>query len=235
MRYEVTRAFQHFLTSQAYFIKTVAILGGSSNDPEVNVIASLYPDAEIYFFDIDNPLGDMNYTYLDFNETTSIPEFESHFDLIVSSQVLEHIWNHANYFLLLAAMTHEGSLVWLNCPKSNLEHGSPHYYAAGFTASYLANNLSKQGFEVLQSDETGNKRYYLAVHFGRYWQTPEENSNPLLKYNFQPGTKLGILRKFLIELPSRLLLTFIPQGKSSESEWATESYVGARRKRSITD
>jgi hypothetical protein len=231
MRYEVTQAFMSFLVSQEPSVKTVAILGGSSRDPEVRVLESLFPDAKTYFFDIDNPTSDANFIYLDINDTFSIPEFNSFFDLVVSSQVLEHIWNHANYFSLVTDMTHRGSLVWLNCPKSNLEHGSPHYYAAGFTASYLANNLSKQGFQVLHSGEAGNKRYYLAVHFARYWQTPQENSNPLLRYNFQPGTKLGILRKFLLELPSRLLLTVIPQGKSKESEWATESYVGARKER----
>ena len=226
MRSEVTQRFNSFLTGQNRAIEKVAILGGSSRDPEVRIIELLYPKSLIAYFDIENPNQDTNFTYLDINESSSLEKFEGYFDLVVSSQVLEHIWNHENYFELLRRLTHEGSLLWINCPRSNLEHGSPHYYAAGFTAPYLSKNLNRRGFQELESGEIGNKRYYLAVHFARYWQTPEENKSPVLKYNFQPGTMLGISRKFLVELPSRLLLAILPQAYSTESCWATESYVG---------
>lgn len=226
MRHEVARMFKSFLTSQRKSIQTVAIIGGSSLDPEVRIIELLYPDSQIFFFDIENANEDSNFIFLDINESPSPGNFKESFDLIVSSQVLEHIWNHRNYFELFRTLTHEGSLVWINCPRSNLEHGSPHYYAAGFTASYLSKNLGLRGFLELESGEIGNKRYYLAVHFARYWQTPEENAHPVFNYNFQPGTTLGVLRKFLVELPSRLFLAFIPKAHSIDSQWATESYVG---------
>lgn len=229
MRHLVTKAFKTFLENQTIEIGLVAIVGGSSMDPEVDVIKEMYPGAIIHYFDIDNPANDANFRYLDINSTHSIPEFTNCFDLIVSSQVLEHIWNHEYFFDLISDMSHPGGLIWINCPRSNLEHGSPHYFSAGFTSSYLESNFSKHGFEITNSGEVGNKRYYLATHFARYWQTSDENRRPLLKYNFQPGSNLGILKKFIFELPSRLLLVLLPNANSTETKWATESFIGARK------
>lgn len=229
MRYEVTRMFGLFLATRKESVGKIAIIGGSSLDPEVSLLQEIYPKATIYFFDIANPRSDENFNFLDINETGTIPGFESSFDLVVCSQVLEHVWNHSNFFSILECITQENGFVWLNCPKSNLEHGSPHYFSAGFTASYLSNNLKLRNFMILDSGEIGNKRYYLATHMARYWQTPQENRRPIRGYNFQPGSRLGVLRKFLRELPSRVMLALITEPMSKESMWATESYVAARK------
>jgi hypothetical protein len=229
MRHEVTKKFEKFLASQNATIERVAIIGGSSLDPEASQIKEIYPNATIDYFDIANPEEDEKFFFLDINESHTIDGFESKYDLVVSSQVLEHVWNHSNYFSIFERITRENGLIWVNCPKSNLEHGSPHYFSAGFTASYLTKNLGIRNFTILESGEIGNKRYYLATHLARYWQTPEENKKPIICYNFQPGTKLGVLRKFLREFPMRLFLVLIPKPMSEDTIWATESYAAGRK------
>jgi SAM-dependent methyltransferase len=232
MRHEVTKMFEKFLASQNLTVRKVAIIGGSSLDPEACLVKEIYPKALVHFFDIANPEEDEMFFFLDINKSETIHGFEATFDLVISSQVLEHIWNHSNFFSILERITREDGLIWLNCPKSNLEHGSPHYFSAGFTSSYLTKNLGSRNFAILDAGEIGNKRYYLATHLARYWQTPGENRRPIRSYNFQPGTKLGVLRKFLREFPVRVLLVLIPKPMSEDSAWATESYAAGRKNRS---
>jgi len=184
--------------------------------------------AEFHYLNIDNPTQDSNFHLIDINEISSIPDFRLYFDLVISSQVIEHIWNHPNYFDLLCNLVRPSGLIWVNCPKSNMVHGSPHFFSAGFTSTYLAKNLESRNCEILDSGEIGNRRYYLGTHFARYWQTPKENRHPLLKYNFQPGTLHGIVWKFIRELPSRILLTTIKATDSENQEYATESFAWAK-------
>ena len=230
MRNEVTLEFTKFISKKGITVKSVAIIGGNSRDPEVEVIIRNFPEAEIFYFDIANNGNDANFQELDLNNDLSGIEIKRKFDLVVSSQVLEHIWNHSNFFNTIVNFTNPTGLIWINCPKSNFVHGSPHYYSAGFTSTYLEMNLKHHDCQVLESGEIGNKRYYLAVHLARYWQSPEENEHPIRGYNFQPGSKLGVARKFLKDLPVRLYLSIVPRRDSDGKDFATEAYVGAQRK-----
>jgi SAM-dependent methyltransferase len=229
MREVVTEKFKEFIFSQANSIENVAVVGGNSEDPEVATVSRQFPDAEFHYFNINNSNEDSNFHTLDINKVTPQSIENMQFDIVVSSQVLEHIWNHHNYFKLLVAITKPRGLIWLNCPKSNMVHGSPDYFSAGFTASYLSRNLEHHGCEILLASEVGNRRYYLGIHFARYWQTLEENRHPLWKYRFAPGSFLGVLRKFIRNFPSRVLLSLVRLEDPSNNDFATESMVGARK------
>lgn len=229
MRQEVTERFKEFISSQANSLEKVGVIGGSSGDPEVAAVTYLFPEVTFYYLNITNSCNDANFHAIDVNESNSYFVKNMQFDLVVSSQVLEHIWNHHNYFNLLVEITKPRGLIWLNCPKSNMVHGSPDYFSAGFTASYLSRNLEHRGCEILLTSEVGNRRYYLGIHLGRYWQTPEENRHPLWKYKFAPGSFLGVLKKFVKNFPSRIVLSLVRLEDPSNKEFATESMVGARK------
>ena len=230
MREVVTERFKEFISSQANSVGNVAVIGGNSEDPEVATLTCLFPEVEFHYFNITNSCNDANFHALDLNESN--PQFikNMQFDLVISSQVLEHIWNHDNYFKIVVEITKPTGLIWLNCPKSNMVHGSPDYFSAGFTASYLSRNLENHGCEILLAAEVGNRRYYLGIHLGRYWQTREENRHPLWKYKFAPGSFLGVLKKFVRNFPSRVLLSLVRLEDPSNNDFATESMVGARKK-----
>jgi hypothetical protein len=228
MRNEVTKIFSNLLGSTEENITRVAVLGGTSSDPEAKVLKERFPLVEFHFLNIDNPTQDSNFHLIDINESSSLPNYKYYFDLVVSSQVIEHIWNHHNFFELLCDLVRPSGLIWVNCPKSNMVHGSPHFFSAGFTSTYLAKNLENRNCKILDSGEIGNRRYYLGIHFARYWQTSDENRHPLLRYNFQSGTFHGIVWKFIKDLPSRVLLTSIQATDSRNQEFATESFVWAK-------
>jgi hypothetical protein len=96
------------------------------------------------------------------------------------------------------------------------------------TSNYLVKNLETRSVQTIVSGQLGNKRYYMATHFARYWQTSKENKHPILGYNFQKGTLLGVAEKFILGLPSRIILIFMSRVHDSKYEYSTEAYVGAR-------
>lgn len=194
MRNLVVEEFQKWLVTSKPAISTVAVVGGTSADPEVAVVNKLLPDATIHFFGIDNSRNDANYSTLDLNSNprTNMAKF----DLVISSQVLEHVWNLANAFDNLSQLTKQGSYLWVNCPASNMAHGSPAYYSAGYTDGYIAENLKHRNFDVLISKTIGSKRNYFMTHTLRFWPTEAELRRPVLNYHFQPGSFLGVTRKF---------------------------------------
>jgi SAM-dependent methyltransferase len=120
MRQKVTSEFANFIDMEKLEVHFVAIVGGSSNDPEVGVVKRKYPKAEFHYFNLTNPEKDLNFHRLDINEDVERFLDNAIFDLVVSSQVLEHVWNHSNYFKLVAGIARPGGFIWVNCPKSLL-------------------------------------------------------------------------------------------------------------------
>jgi len=228
MREAVTKKFVEFVTSQDISIQRLAVVGGTSSDPEVDYLLRNFPSLEIHFFDIQNPNKEVNFHQCDLNQGEIWEDFNQYFDLVLSSQVIEHIWNHFTYFNFITTIVKPGAYIWVNCPSSNLVHGSPYYYSAGLTSSYLSKNLESRNAKTICSGQLGNKRYYLAVHFARYWQTPMENRHPILGYNFQEGTILGVAKKFISEFPTRVLLTFVTNMHDADYNYSTESYVAVQ-------
>ncbi len=230
MRNLVVQEFDNWLNTSKPIISTVAVVGGSSADPEVAVVNKHFPEATIHFFGIDNSRNDAGYSILDLNSAPATKLVK--FDLVVNSQVLEHVWNLANAFDRLAHLTKQGGFLWINCPASNMAHGSPAYYSAGYTDGYIAENLKHRNFDILISKTIGSKRNYFMTHILRHWPTEAELRHPVLNYNFQPGTFLGVTRKFLVNLPGRLMSIGFSKKVVHSIDFATESVVLAKLKES---
>jgi hypothetical protein len=230
MRSKATGKFIDFISELETDPARVAILGGTSQDPEAEYLIQNYQKIELHFFNIENTNSDSNYHHLDINSDKEINVFRGYFDLIISCHVIEHIWNHQNFFDLFSKLSCPNAAIWVNCPTSNIVHGSPDYFSAGFTAKYLKLNLQERGFQSVKEGQFGNKRNYFGAHIFGYWLSPAENRHPLLQYNFQTGTFQGIVKKFIIDLPSRIFLEFQSNEESPNSRFHTESYLGAIKK-----
>jgi hypothetical protein len=226
MRFLATETFVQWIEKHKPTINQVAIVGGSTKDPEVTALRSFYPNIKFVVFGLENYNHDQQFVQLDLNCDTYIEDDK--FDLVLCSQVLEHVWNHKNTFDVLKSLTSSGGLLWVNCPASNIPHGSPEYYSAGFSSGYLAKNLSTLGFHVLLAHDLGSKRYYFMTHTLKLWATSDEHRHPITKYHFQPGSFLGISRKYLTEIPGRYLSIFYSPAPLDSIDYATESLVLAK-------
>jgi hypothetical protein len=70
----------------------IAVIGGSRDEPELELLKLRGFNLTIKLYGIENYEH-----HLDLNLPTMDHKFEK-FDLILCSQVLEHIWNHQNSF-----------------------------------------------------------------------------------------------------------------------------------------
>ena len=149
MRFLVTKEFTAWFSNLAPKPHSIAVVGGTSRDPEVLEIKRISPTATLDFFGIENPHSDTNFTYLDLNDP--IQNLKNKYDLVLCSQVLEHVWNIENTFNVLVSLVSKNGFIWFNCPASNMAHGSPAYYSAGYTAEFVAKNLESRGFAILKT------------------------------------------------------------------------------------
>jgi hypothetical protein len=231
MRFLVTREFTKWFSGLATKPNFIAVVGGTSRDPEVAEIKRLSPTSIIDFYGIENPHSDSNFTYLDLNEFSQ--NLQKKYDLILCSQVLEHVWNLESTFESLVALISKNGFLWFNCPTSNIAHGSPAYFSAGYTAEFIAENLKIRGFTIIESHHFGSPRYYYMTHALKSWATESEHAHPITSYNFQPGTILGVAHKLLKDLPGRFISLFYKRAVSNSIETATETLVIAQFKDSL--
>lgn len=225
MRWEVLDKFKSFTEDDSVDISTCIVVGGTPSDPEVVFLNSLSKDINISFLGLERTKE--NFLFLDLNEFRVGTKTGS---LVICSQVLEHVWNHENFFSNLRQLTQVNGHLWLNVPMSNFVHGSPDYFSAGFSPEYLAKNLEQRDFEVIASGFIGKRRYYLATHLLGTWLTKKEHANPIFNCNFQPGTRLGVIRKFIRDWTRRVPLILSSKALSDDLRWGTESYILAKKK-----
>jgi hypothetical protein len=66
MRWLVVEEFKHLINSLPK-LESVAVIGGTSNDPEVQELKILFPALKISYFGIFNEFDDVNFRYFDLN------------------------------------------------------------------------------------------------------------------------------------------------------------------------
>jgi SAM-dependent methyltransferase len=185
----------------------VAILGGGPDEPEILALERLgfFPEVTVFGIDENNEYLDMNQIFKE--------KFDIDFDLILCSQVLEHIWCHENAFRNILHIMPSGSHVWLGCPTSNRAHAGPDYFyfSAGFTRTFLVNNLEHLGLSVIASGQLGTARFYRATHTMPVWLTVKSHMFPIL-HSF-PGYKKGTRIAFVVRYGLRNLELFLFSNK----------------------
>jgi hypothetical protein len=224
MRWVVLERFQSETKEIVDEISRCFVVGGTQQDPEYQYLNDFNPNCSFQFFGIEE--AKENFVYLDLNNYSKLlPNAE----LVLCSQVLEHVWNHESFFQNLSRLTSVNGYLWINVPMSNFVHGSPDYFSAGFSPDYLKKNLEKYKFEVIVNSSIGSKRYYFATHMLGIWLTEKEHANPLLGYRLQPGSTLGVMRKLFIDLAKLTPLLFFSKKLTEAPRYATECFVLARR------
>ena len=157
-------------------------------------------------------------------------KLDVNFDLILCSQVWEHVWCHENAFRNILKFMKSGSHVWLACPASNRAHAGPdyQYFSAGFTRTYLTKNVARLGLKVLASGQLGSARFYRATHTMPIWLTVKSHKIPILHSfrEYEIGTRIAMITRYFL----RNLELFLFSSKiTSNDAFATESWIFAKK------
>ncbi len=226
MRSEVTTTLVNWLKDSKPEINSIAIVGGSSNEPELLELLEIYPQATVTYLGIEQGLQDVPFLKLDLNiPSNSLPSF----DIVICAQVLEHIWNFENSMNNLAKILNpKNGLLWLNCPASNMVHGSPEFFSAGYSPDMLCRNLEAQGFEIILSDSIGTRRLYFFTHTLQYWPSRFELAHPVLTYRPLRSYGRRLIPETFLGFFGRLYALFLSNKRLSKSQFDTETFVLAR-------
>lgn len=219
MRDALTKIFSDQISPFKSSLCKIAIVGGSIDEPEWKSLGLKPLSATLYNLE---PTGFEREFQIDLNSDTPA---RMHYDLVICNQVLEHVWNHNRFFQSITSLVSSNGLLWVSAPSSNFEHGSPDYFAAGYTDTYLANNLAATGFEIVSGGSIASKRCYLSRHMFGYWISASEAREPLRNLPIAPVSGMSAatrLKKCLLLLGLALIR------ESEESRWAVESWVLAR-------
>ena len=216
MRHEVTARFNKVIMPLLASILDVAIVGGGSVEPELEILKTK-EGIGLHFLGIESDAAMSSFEYLDLN--TAKLTVEKQFDLILCSQVLEHLWDVKQAIENLVKLTKPGGLIWIACPASNFAHGSPDYFSAGYQPDLIANLLNQHNVEILSKGTLGSRRYYFFTHALQTWPTSRQYRFPLLT---------GISRYYPIQIFERLAATVRSPRILDDPKFATETFVLAR-------
>ena len=218
MRDEITKIFLTEISPYITGIKSVAVVGGSEKDPEAKILIEMGIDSiDYYGIDPGTIQLDLNFPY----------QPNKNYDLVISSQVLEHIYDVRQGLQTLANLTSIGGFLWIGCPASNRSHGSPHYFSAGYQPELIINLLKLFSFNQLSSGVLGSKRLYFMTHALRVWPSSRELKHPILSYDFNRRNEKIIMKfiRFFYDLPGRVYSAAISDKYLTTIEYATETYV----------
>jgi SAM-dependent methyltransferase len=223
MRWEIIKRFETQIQPYLSQIKTVAIVGGGPDEAELKILEQKIK-VKAHFYGIEpEALPRELFTFLDLNKEA---HFEATYDLVICSQVLEHVWDHEIAFRNLMNLVSEDGIIWIGCPASNYAHGSPFYFSAGFSPDFIANYLNKQGFKILMADALGSKRYYFLTHAMQIWATEKMHRAPLI---------YGISRYYPRQVFFRIVASFMSSKVKTDIKWATETVVFAQNLNQYSD
>ena len=222
MRKIVTEIFNDWVRLSTIPV-TIAVVGGDSTDPEL----ALLSQSEMTFFGIENIANDERFRQLDLNSDLSDFVPANRFDLVLCSQVIEHLYNLPQSIKVISSLVKPGGYLWLGFPASNFPHGSPEYYSAGYPVQTAVKLLPSE-FEVVLSGQIGTERNYLWTHLLREWPSLDELNHPI---RFIWKTPASLPRKFVRTLRRlrQARVVFKNNEISHKIEWATESYLLAKR------
>ncbi len=225
MRWIISKEFERIIESNFDSIDTVAVVGGSPNDPEIKWLEEKFPDAKFTFLGVEE-IPNREFIPFDLNSDQNTQLL---FDVVHCAQVLEHVWDVKQAVANLMKICSNQGVVWINCPASCRAHASPYYFSAGYQADLLCNLARLYGSTMHEYGQVGSRRSYFYEHTLRRWPDKDEFSNPLI---FMTSGRRGKVRAFfrwVKYFPQRVLASFYSPEITSSPEFATQTWVALRK------
>jgi SAM-dependent methyltransferase len=186
----------------------VGIVGGSHDEPELLQLKLMGMEFTVTTLGIEG-----SDVFFDLNSEFDENDNSIKFDLILCSQVLEHIWNHQTFFENLRKILATNGFLWLAAPAANRPHGSPEYFSAGF--------------RVISQGTIGSKRLYVSTLIFDKWLTVSEHQHPIMEIaRFKSAGFRAIDPRRIIRL---IQISLISKTCQSQIRFATESWCFAKK------
>lgn len=101
------------------------------------------------------------------SDILSIPEPDQSFDVVLCSEVFEHLPDPLGALKEFERLLVSGGKLILTAPFCSLTHFSPYHFYSGFNKYFYETNLKKHSFEILNIETNGNFFDYVAQELRR--------------------------------------------------------------------
>lgn len=132
------------------------------------------------------------------SDIIDIPEPNGAFDVIMCTEVFEHLVNPALAIKEFARLLKPQGKMILTAPFCSLTHFAPYHFASGFNEYWYREQLDNYGFKILQLEKNGNYFEYMAQEIRRIESIAEKYSKSSLGKldKMAVNRLLGCLEKF---------------------------------------
>lgn len=100
-------------------------------------------------------------------DIANIPEPDASFDVILCTEVFEHLPDPALAIREFSRLLKSGGQLLITAPFCSLTHFAPYHYATGFNRYYYEKHFSDNGLKALSIEENGNYFEYVAQEVRR--------------------------------------------------------------------
>jgi ubiquinone/menaquinone biosynthesis C-methylase UbiE len=134
------------------------------------------------------------------SESENIPVEDESFDVILCSEVLEHVHDPISTLEEIDRIIRPGGIVLITTPFTSMTHQSPFFYCTGFSENFYKFHLNRYNLTI-----TRNGNYF-------EWLAKQINSLQLQYADADlSGDQIADLRKAI-----KTILSFSPHGKKSD-------------------
>lgn len=113
-------------------------------------------------------MGSWNYGVLDIiSDIAKIPEEDKSFDVIMCTEVFEHIVNPREALDEFERLLKPNGTLIITAPFCSLTHFAPYHFYTGFSRYFYEEELNKRNFEILEITPNGNYFEYIAQELNR--------------------------------------------------------------------
>lgn len=100
-------------------------------------------------------------------DITSIPQKDESFDVILCTEVFEHIPDPLLAILEFKRLLKPGGHLIITAPFNSLTHFAPFHFSTGFSKYFYEHHLVKLDFNIIEITANGNYSEYLAQELRR--------------------------------------------------------------------
>ena len=111
------------------------------------------------------------------SDITQIPAPDSSFDVILCSEVLEHVPEPTHALDEFARLLKPGGRVILTAPFSSNVHMAPYHYCSGFSKYWYEYHLSLRGFEIKELSANGDWHAFIEQEVTRLGGLERQHGN----------------------------------------------------------
>jgi hypothetical protein len=116
----------------------------------------------------------------EFKDLNEHPRLREKYDLVLCTNVLEHIFNHENFAKNLVSLLNEDSVLWPSFPFNDMYHGSLHYYSTGFNPVYVEKLFEPHGGIKIKKKILPSRRLCLFTNLLKDCPSEFRYNHPLL-------------------------------------------------------